>query len=162
LVKFVSQADPPGRVLQHFLRLMGETEGVILPIQKAGATTTTMIEFLQHPEAFGRQQPILGIFPAGFADRDFDKQMNRPWHTSAAVAACQTGTPIVPFYIEGLPYDWGPFDMLKAASRSALGRAFGFKIRFGPPLTPVPGETNPVALTERVRQSVLRLANGSA
>src|SRR5215831_19325721 len=61
LVKFVSQADPPGRVLQHFLRLMGETEGVILPIQKGGATTSTMIEFLRHPETFGRQQPILGI-----------------------------------------------------------------------------------------------------
>jgi 1-acyl-sn-glycerol-3-phosphate acyltransferase len=161
LAKFVSQADPPGRVLQHLLRLMGETEGVILPIQK-GATTSTMIEFLRHPEAFGRQQAILGIFPAGFADRDFREQMNRLWHTSAAVAACETGAPIVPFYIDGLPYEWGPFDMLKAASRSAFGRAFGFKIRFGPPLTPVPGETNAVELTERLRQAVLCLANGSA
>jgi 1-acyl-sn-glycerol-3-phosphate acyltransferase len=158
LAKFVSQSDPPGRVLQHFLRLMGDPKGVILPIHK-GATTSTMIEFLRNPSAFGREQAILGIFPAGFADRDFQAQMNRPWHTSAAVAACETGAPIVPFYIEGLPYDWGPGDMLKAASRSIFVRAFGFKILFGTPLTPVPGQTNPLELTERVRQAVLRLSD---
>lgn len=86
--------------------------------------------------------------------------MNRPWHTSAAVAACETGAPIVPFFIEGLPCNWGPFAMLKAASRSFVGsKAFTFKIRLGPPILPVPGETNYVQLTERVRQAVLQLAS---
>src|SRR5437870_4751882 len=64
LAKFVSQSDPAGRTLKHFLRLMGDTEGVILTIQK-GTTTNTMIRFLQNPRAFGREQAILGIFPAG-------------------------------------------------------------------------------------------------
>jgi 1-acyl-sn-glycerol-3-phosphate acyltransferase len=158
LAKFVSQSDPPDRVLKHFLRLMGNGNGVILPIQK-GMTTGTMVEFLQNPQTFGRLQPILGIFPAGFADRDFETQMKRPWHTSAAVAACQTGASIVPFYIEGLPYHWGPFDMLKAASRPVVGnKAFNFKIRFGPAIKPVQGETDYVQLTERIRQAVLDLA----
>ena len=158
LAKFVSQADPPDRMLKHFLRLMGDDGGVILPIQK-GLTTETMIKFLRNPEAFGRQQPILGIFPAGSADIDFEAQMKKPWHTGAAVAACETGAAIVPFYIEGLPCHWGPFDMLKAASRSLVGRkAFQFKIRLGPPIVPAPGETNYVQVTERVRQAVLQLA----
>jgi 1-acyl-sn-glycerol-3-phosphate acyltransferase len=160
LTKFVSQSNPPGRVLQHFLRLMGNPEGVILPVQK-GTTTSTMIHFLQNPEAFGRQQAILGIFPAGCADSDFVKHLNRPWHTSVAVAACATGASIVPFYIEGLPYHWGPFDIVKAASRCIGGRkAFGFKIRFGPPIVPDAGETNYVQLTERLRHSVFQLATG--
>src|SRR6201993_104488 len=34
LAKFVSQADPTDRMLKHFLHLMGNAEGVILPIQK--------------------------------------------------------------------------------------------------------------------------------
>ena len=158
LAKFVSQSDPPDRVLKHFLRLMGNADGVILPIQK-GLTTETMIKFLRNPEAFGRQQPILGIFPAGSADSDFETQMKRPWHTGVAVAACETGAPVVPFYIEGLPYHWGPFDMLKAASRSIVGsRAFDFKIHLGPPIIPVPGKTDYVELTERIRQAVLQLA----
>src|SRR6185503_12700718 len=55
LAKFVSQADPPDRMLKHFLRLMGNAEGVILPIRE-GMTTDTMIRYLQHPEAFGRHQ----------------------------------------------------------------------------------------------------------
>src|SRR5215510_15742273 len=112
LPKFVSQADPPDRMLKRFLSLMGNAEGVILPVQK-GMTTATMIDFLQNPQGFGRQQPILGIFPAGYSDSDFQTHMNRPWRTSAAVAACKTGAPIVPFYVEGLPQNWGPFDMLK-------------------------------------------------
>ena len=159
LAKFVSQSDPPHRMLQHFLRLMGNAKGVILPIEK-GTTTSTMIQFLKNPKVFGRQQAILGIFPAGFADSDFEAHMKRPWHTSAAVAACEAGVPIVPFYIEGLPYNWGPFDMLKAASRSFVGgKAFKFKIRLGPPIFPAPGETNYIQLTEKVRQAVLQLAS---
>src|SRR5215471_14179390 len=43
LAKFVSQSDPPDRMLKRFLRLMGNGSGVILPIQK-GMTTGTMIE----------------------------------------------------------------------------------------------------------------------
>jgi 1-acyl-sn-glycerol-3-phosphate acyltransferase len=158
LPKFVSQSDPPGRTLRHFLRLMGNAEGVILPIQK-GMTTRTMVRFLQKPQDYGRKQAILGIFPAGRADRDFQTHMSRQWHTSAAVAACETNTPIVPFYIEGLPYDWGPFEMLKAASQSMLGRmAFKFRIRFGKPILPSPEETDYAALTERIRQAVSLLA----
>src|SRR5262249_21418434 len=158
LAKFVSQSDPPDRMLKHFLRLMGNGDGVILPIQK-GMTTGTMIKFLRNPEAFGRQQSILGIFPAGVADKDFERQINRPWHSSAAVAACETGASIVPFYIEGLPYHWGPFDMLKAAARSLMGnKPFNFKIHLGPPIFAVHGEANYVQLTERIRQAVLRLA----
>jgi 1-acyl-sn-glycerol-3-phosphate acyltransferase len=158
LAKFVSQPDPPDRMLKHFLRLMGKAEGVILPIQK-NMTTDTMVEFLRNPEAFGRQQPILGIFPAGSADRDFETHMNRPWHTSAAVAASKTGAPIVPFYITGLPYDWTPFDMLKATCRCLMAsKPFALKIRLGPPIFPVAGETNYPQLTERVRQAVLELA----
>ena len=161
LPKFVSQSDPAGRTLQHFLRLMGNPDGVILPIRKGG-TTSSMVEYLRNPEAFGRQQPILGIFPAGFADSDFVTQSKRPWHTSAAVAACETGAPIVPFYIEGLPYHWGPFDMLKAASRSLTRRRpFRFKIRFGAPIIPVSGETDFIEFTERIRQAVLQLKGGS-
>jgi 1-acyl-sn-glycerol-3-phosphate acyltransferase len=162
LAKFVSQSDPADRTLKRFLRLMGDTEGVILPIQK-GTTTSTMIEFLRNPQAYGREQAVLGIFPAGFADSDFNTHMNRKWHTSVAVAACETGTPIVPFHIEGLPYHWGPFDMLKAAVRSMGGnRAFKFKIQFGPPILPVSshaGNADYVEITERVRQSVIQLAS---
>jgi len=159
LAKFVSKSDPSGRMLQHFLHLMGKAEGVILPIQK-GSTTVAMIDFLRNPGAFGRQQPILGVFPTGWADHDFEVQMNRPWHTSVAVAACETGTPIVPFYVEGLPYEWGPFDMLKAAMRSLRGgKAFMFKIRLGVPIVPEAGENDYARLTERVRQSVLNLAS---
>jgi 1-acyl-sn-glycerol-3-phosphate acyltransferase len=164
LAKFVSQSDPNGRTLKHFLRLMGDTDGVILTIQK-GMTTHTMIQFLQNPQAFGREQALLGIFPAGYADSDFNAQMSRQWHTSAAVAACETGTPIVPFYVEGLPYQWGPFDMLKAAVRSMAGnRPFKFKIELGPPIIPVSAETGKAhyaELTERVRQAVLQLAEHS-
>jgi 1-acyl-sn-glycerol-3-phosphate acyltransferase len=162
LVKFVSQSDPTGRTLKHFLRLMGDAEGVILPIQK-GMTTQTIIQFLKNPRTFGREQAILGIFPAGYADSDFNTHMNREWHTSAAVAACETGTPIVPFHIEGLPCHWGPFEMLKAAVRSMAGnRAFKFKIELGPPILPVvaqTGKTDYVGLTERVRQAVIQLAS---
>ena len=159
LVKFVSQPEPPDRMLKHFLRVMGDADGVILPIQKS-ATTETMIEFLQNPKLFGRERAILGIFPAGFADSNFETQMKRPWHTSAAGAACATGAPIVPFFIEGLPYNWGLFDMLKAASRALLGiKPFKFTFRLGPPIYPAPGETDYVQLTEKVRQVVLQLAN---
>jgi len=161
LAKFVSRHDPPERMLKHFLRLMGNSSGVILPIQM-GMTTDSIIDYLQDPQAFGRQQAMLGIFPAGSADSDFDTHMNRPWHTSAAVAACKTGVPIVPFYIEGLPYNWGPFQMLKAASRSFVGdKAFNFKIRLGSPIFPVAGETDYAELTERVRQAVLQLRTTS-
>jgi 1-acyl-sn-glycerol-3-phosphate acyltransferase len=159
LAKFVSRPDPPDRVMKHFLRIMGNPDGVILPIQ-TGKTTETIVQFLRNPETFGRHRAILGIFPAGSADSDFKTQMNRPWHTSAAVAACETGAPIVPFYIEGLPCDWGPLQMLKAASQSlGSNRAFNFKIRLGPPIIPATGETDYVKLTERVRQAVLQLAS---
>ncbi len=161
LPKFVSQSDPTDRMLKHFLSLMGNAQGVILPIQ-AGMTTETMIQFLRNPEAFGRQQPILGIFPAGSADSDFEAQMNRPWRTGAAVASFETGAPIVPFYVEGIPSHWGPFDMLKAASRSVFGaRAFDFKIHFGAPIHPEAGSRDYAGLTEGVRQAVLKLARHS-
>src|SRR5262249_13124888 len=131
LAKFVSQNKPESRMLQQFLRLMANSEGVILPISP-GKTTETMIHFLRNPEAFKRQQPILGIFPVGFADSDFVTHMNKPWRTGAAVAAFETNAPIVPFYVEGLPYHWGPLDMLKSVAHSAVGRkAFEFKIRLG-------------------------------
>ena len=160
LVKFVSQADPPDRLQKHFVRLLGNNTGVILPVQE-GATTNAMIEFLRNPGAFNRQQPILGIFPAGFADTDFDAHMKRLWHTSAAVAAVETGAPIVPFFIEGLPYHWGPFDMLKAVAGQIVGsKAFQFKIRIGRPIRTeeLRGGPNYTALTERLRQAVLQLA----
>src|SRR5690349_22091600 len=32
VTKFVSVTDPPGRMLKHFVRLMGEPKGVLLPI----------------------------------------------------------------------------------------------------------------------------------
>ena len=159
LAKFVSQPDPDGRLLKQFIRLMGNSEGVILPICP-GKTTETMIDFLRNPQAFKRQQPILGIFPVGFADTDFEIHVNKPWRTGAAVAAFATDAPIVPFFVEGLPYHWGPLDMLKAVAHSAVGRkAFEFKIRFGHPIRPedVPGR-NHTELTERVRQSVVELS----
>jgi 1-acyl-sn-glycerol-3-phosphate acyltransferase len=160
LVKFVSQADPPDRLLKHFVRLLGNNNGVILPVQE-GSTTHAMIDFLRNPEAFNRQQPILGIFPAGFADADFEAHIKRPWHTSAAVAAVETGAPIVPFFIEGLPSHWGPFDMLKAVAGQIVGsKSFQFKIRFGQPIRcdKLPEAPNFPALTERIRQAVLQLA----
>src|SRR5262249_37871883 len=135
-------------------------EGVILPIEK-GSTTQTMIHFLRNPETFKRQQPILGIFPAGTADDDFMKQMNRPWHTSAAVASFETRVPIVPFYVEGLPLHWGPMDMLKAVGRSVVGgKAFHFKARLGKPIRPeeIKGERKFIEMTERLRQAVSELA----
>ena len=161
LLKFVSQADPPDRMLKHFVRILGNNKGIILPIQE-GATTAAMIEFLRNPEAFNRQQPILGIFPAGFADTNLDAQMSRPWHTSAAVAACETGAPIVPFFVDGLPFDWGPFDMLKAVAGLVRGKkAFQFKIRLGEPIRNDTFQATPnhIELTERVRQAVLQLAS---
>jgi len=160
LVKFVSQADPADRLLKHFVRLLGNSKGIILPVQEGG-TTNAMIEFLRNPGAFNRQQPILGIFPAGFADTDFETHMNRTWHTSAAVAAFETGAPIVPFFIEGLPYHWGPFDMLKTVAAPIVGsKPFQFKIRLGPPIKggEFTGAPNYLDLTERVRQAVLQLA----
>jgi 1-acyl-sn-glycerol-3-phosphate acyltransferase len=164
LVKFVSQADPPDRMLKRFVRLLGNNNGVILPVQE-GATTSAMIEFLRNPGAFNRQQPILGIFPAGFADMDFDAHMKRPWHTGAAVAALETGAPIVPFFIEGLPCDWGPFEMLKAVAGMIVGnKAFQFRIRFGRPIRAGDFMGAPpryLDLTERVHQAVLQLSVGS-
>jgi 1-acyl-sn-glycerol-3-phosphate acyltransferase len=160
LVKFVSQADPPDRMLKRFVRLLGNNNGVILPVQE-GATTNAMIEFLRNPAAFNRQQPILGIFPAGFSDKDFETHMKRPWHTSAAVAALETGAPIVPFFIKGLPWEWGPFDMLKAVAGPIVGsKAFQFKIRFGRPITAGEFMRAPsyLDLIERVRQAVLQLS----
>jgi 1-acyl-sn-glycerol-3-phosphate acyltransferase len=159
LAKFVSQCDPPDRLLKHFVRVLGSDEGIILPIRDGG-TTNTMVQFLRNPEAYKRQQPILGIFPVGFADSDFETHMKKKWHTSAAVAAYETGAPIVPFYIEGLPYHWGPFDMLKAVASSLMGRkAFEFKVRLGTPIEPESiKDRNYAKLTERVRQAVLHLA----
>jgi 1-acyl-sn-glycerol-3-phosphate acyltransferase len=160
LVKFVSQADPPDRLLKHFVRLLGNNDGVILPVQE-GATTNAMIDFLQNPGAFNRQQPILGIFPAGFADADFDAQMKRTWHTSAAVAAVETGAPIIPFFVEGLPYHWGPFEMLKAVAGQIVGsKAFQFKIRLGKPIRSdeLTGRPNYSVLSQRLHQAVLQLA----
>jgi 1-acyl-sn-glycerol-3-phosphate acyltransferase len=161
LAKFVSQADPRDRMLKRFVQLLGNDAGVILPIQD-GMTTDTMIRFLQNPEEYKRNQPILGIFPAGAADSDFETHMNRHWHTSAAVAAAQTGAAIVPFFVDGLPYDWGPFDMLKAVARRAAGKAFEFKVRLGPPIRTAATERRQhVEVTERIRQAVLQLAKNS-
>src|SRR5262245_34132368 len=160
LSKFVSIADPDSWVLRHFVRLMGQSEGVILPIQK-GMTTETMIQFLENPAAFQREQSILGIFPVGEADRDFQTHMRKEWHTSAAVAAYATGAPIVPFYVEGLPYAWGPLDILKAIARSPVaGKPFRFTARLGEPIRfeGAKHEHNYRTLTERVRQSVLELS----
>ncbi len=159
--KFVSVADPPTRMLKHFVRLMGKADGVLLPIHK-GMTTSTMVRFLRQPGEFQRQQAILGIFPVGDADIDFEKHMNKPWHTSAAVAAVETGAPIVPFFVKGLPYHWGPSDMLKAVARSLVGgKAFEFKVRLGPPIRAegAKEERNYKDITERVRQAVRILAN---
>jgi 1-acyl-sn-glycerol-3-phosphate acyltransferase len=164
LAKFVSQADPRDPMLKHFVRLLGNAEGIILPVSE-GMTTSTMIEFLRNPEAFKREQPILGIFPVGSSDSDFETHMKKTWHTSAAVAAFATGAPIVPFFIEGLPYHWGPFDMLKAVAAAPLVRSkpFEFKIRLGAPIRSdvLKAERNYIELTERVRQAVLELAADS-
>src|SRR5438552_2862241 len=84
LSKFVSQCDPPERMLKHFIGLLGNREGVILPIHE-GMTTETMIQFLRDPAASKRDRSILGIFPVGEADRDFAAHMKKTWHTSAAV-----------------------------------------------------------------------------
>lgn len=160
LVKFVSQADPTDRMLKHFVRLLGNNNGVILPVQE-GATTSAMVDFLRNPEAFNRKQPILGIFPAGFADTDFDVQTKRLWHTGAAVAAVETGAPIIPFFIEGLPYHWGPFDMLKAVAGQIVGsKAFQFRIHLGRPIkaAEIINAPNYAQLTEQVRQAVLQLS----
>jgi 1-acyl-sn-glycerol-3-phosphate acyltransferase len=160
LSKFVSIADPDGWMLRHFVRLMGESEGVVLPIQK-GMTTETMIQFLENPAAFQREQSILGIFPVGEADRDFEKHIRKEWHTSAAVAAYATGAPIVPFYVEGLPYEWGPLDILKAIARAPVaGKPFKFIARLGEPIRGQGSkdERNYQKLTERVRSSVEELA----
>jgi 1-acyl-sn-glycerol-3-phosphate acyltransferase len=160
LPKFVSIADPPDPVLRHFVRLMGRKEGVILPIHE-GATTSAMIEYLRNPEAFKREQPILGIFPAGRADRDLHEQLSREWRTSAAVAAFETGAPIVPFFVEGLPYHWGPLDILKAGARTlAAGKAFDFRIHLGAPVYARHPSQNPDhrGTIDLVRQSVVELA----
>ena len=162
LPKFVSIADPPTCMLRHFVRLMGKTQGVLLPIHK-GKTTNAMIRFLRNPEAFQRNQPILGIFPVGEADSDFGEHVNKSWHTGAAVAAIETGAPIVPFFVDGLPYNWGPLDILKAAARSLFGgKAFEFKIRLGASIRAegAKDERNYEGMTERVRQAVRTLANG--
>jgi 1-acyl-sn-glycerol-3-phosphate acyltransferase len=163
LAKFVSQANPADRVLKHFVRRLGNDSGIILPIQE-GMTTGAMIQFLQNPAAYNRLQPILGIFPVGDADTDFQTHTQKPWHTSAAVAAIATGAAIVPFFLEGLPYHWGPFDMLRSVARTLTGgQAFTFKIRLGPPIRPDDCKEMPsyVDLTERIRQAVLQLATDS-
>jgi 1-acyl-sn-glycerol-3-phosphate acyltransferase len=160
LVKFVSQADPPDRILKHFVRLLGNNNGVILPVHE-GATTSAMIEFLRNPEAYNRKQPILGIFPAGFADTDLDAHMKRLWHTGAAVAAVETGAPIVPFFIRGLPYHWGPFDMLKAVAGQIVGsKAFQFKIRLGRPIKAdeACGAPDYAKITAHIRKAVFQLS----
>lgn len=158
--KWVSIADPPSWVLRHFVQVMGQAEGALLPVHK-GMTTKKMVDFLHNPEAFQRRQPILGIFPVGDADRNFETQMAKPWHTSAAVAAVELGAPIVPFYMEGLPYEWGPLDMLKSVAQTlAGGKPFRFKVRFGPPIRPVllQTESNYKEVMEGVRQAVRSLA----
>ena len=158
--KWVSVADPPSRTLKHFVRLLGTSEGIILPIHK-GMTTKTMIQFLQNPEAFQRHQPILGIFPVGEADSDFERHISKPWHTSAAVAAAETGAVIVPFFVQGLPYKWGPLHMLKAVARSLVGESpFKFTIRLGLPIRTegAKEDRDYKEIMERVRQAVRMLA----
>jgi 1-acyl-sn-glycerol-3-phosphate acyltransferase len=157
--KWVSIADPPSRMLRHFVRIMGQAEGALLPVHK-GMTTRTMIQFLRNPEAFQRNQPVLGIFPVGDADTGFDQHMAKPWHTSAAVAAAETGAPIVPFYLEGLPYEWGPLDMLKAVAQALVGeKPLRFRIRLGPRIHCKDPKNNSYEETmERVRQAVITLA----
>jgi 1-acyl-sn-glycerol-3-phosphate acyltransferase len=160
LAKFVSIADPENQMLKYFVRLMGESEGVILPIQK-GMTTDAMIQFLRNPADFNRRQSILGIFPVGEADRDFETHMKKEWHTSAAVAAFEADAPIVPFYVEGLPYHWGPAEMSKAVARSLVGeKVFQFRIRLGAPIRSerATGDHSHEEVMERVRQAVLKLA----
>ena len=160
LAKFVSQSDPADPMLKRFIRLMGNAEGVILPIEK-GMTTQTMIQYLRNPENYKRQQSILGIFPAGNADSDFETQIRRPWHTSAAVAAIEADVPIVPFFVEGLPCNWGPLEMLKAVARSMVGgKAFSFKARLGEAIRPreITGSDRYGALTERGRAEVKKLS----
>jgi 1-acyl-sn-glycerol-3-phosphate acyltransferase len=161
LAKFVSIADHKDPILQRFLRLMGTAEGVILPIQK-GMTTETMVHYLKNPTEFGREQSLLGIFPAGEADGDTERQLTKEWKTGAAVAACESGAPIVPFFIAGLPYEWGPADILKAVARSPMGKPFQFKIRFAAPIRVDPGPKTDEEyreITQRLRQSVRQLAN---
>ncbi len=160
LAKFVSRSDHADPMMKRFIKMLGNAEGVILPIEQ-GTTTQTMIHFLRNPQTFKRQQPILGIFPAGAADSDFMTQMSRPWHTGAAVAAFETDVPIVPFYVEGIPCHWGPMDMLKAVGRSVVGsKAFNFRARFGKPIRPeeIQGQNKFAEMTERVRQAVLQLS----
>jgi len=89
--------------------------------------------------------------------------MQKEWHTSAAVAAYATGAPIVPFFVEGLPYAWGPLDILKAIARSPVaGKPFRFTARLGEPIRAegAKHEPNYIKLTERVRASVEDLAFG--
>ena len=120
-----------------------------------------MIQFLQNPEAFQRHQPILGIFPVGEADSDFERHISKPWHTSAAVAAAETGAVIVPFFVQGLPYKWGPLHMLKAVARSLVGESpFKFTIRLGPPIRTESAKEDRdyKEIMERVRQAVRMLA----
>jgi 1-acyl-sn-glycerol-3-phosphate acyltransferase len=158
--KWVSIADPPSWMLRHFVRVMGQAEGALLPVHK-GMTTTKMVEFLQNPEAFQRRQPILGIFPVGDSDHDFQKHMSKTWHTSAAVAAAETGAPIVPFFVDGLPYEWGPLDMLKCVAQTlAGGKPFKLRVRLGSPIRPSSLKTDQSFKTvmEQVRQAVLSLS----
>jgi 1-acyl-sn-glycerol-3-phosphate acyltransferase len=158
--KWVSIADPPSWMLRQFVRIMGQAEGALLPVHK-GMTTKKMIEFLQNPKEFQRHQPILGIFPVGDADRDFTRHMAKPWHSSVAVAAVETAAPIVPFYLEGLPYEWGPLDMLKAVAQALVGgNPFTFKIRLGAAIYPtlLKRERNYKAITERLRLAVRNLS----
>jgi 1-acyl-sn-glycerol-3-phosphate acyltransferase len=158
--KWVSIADPPSWMLRHFVRIMGQAEGALLPVHK-GMTTKKMIEFLQNPGAFQRHQPILGIFPVGDADRDFARHMAKPWHTSAAVAAIETGAPIIPFFVQGLPYEWGPLDMLKSVAQTlAGGMPFKFRVRLGSPIRPenFKTERNYEQVMVRVQQAVRNLA----
>jgi 1-acyl-sn-glycerol-3-phosphate acyltransferase len=158
--KWVSIADPPSWMLRHFVRVMGQAEGALLPVHK-GMTTTKMVEFIQNPEAFQRHQPILGIFPVGDSDRDFQKHMSKTWHTSAAVAAVETGAPIVPFFMDGLPYEWGPVDMLKCVAQTlAGGKPFKFRVRLGSQIQPpnLKTDDNYKAVMEQVRQAVVTLS----
>jgi 1-acyl-sn-glycerol-3-phosphate acyltransferase len=100
-----------------------------------------------------RRGKILILFPEG--ERSIDARI-KTYKKGAAILSLKASAPIVPVALDGM------HDIWPRASRPRLGRLLSFRartrIRFGPPIEPIPGQQRPeeayASATERLRSSV--------
>lgn len=128
------------------------------PQEKGEKTVERMIEYLvDHPEG------ILVVHSAGKAFPEGDPDEFGDWRTGAAAAALATETPILPFYISGVPFNSTPIDLILHFLEWFIGLRseppLRMTIRIGTPIPAFGGATreNARALTEELKAAVQAL-----